>query len=197
MKTKRIRLALAVFALGISPVVMSATTCSLKEKLPSSARIFAKADDQSSWREYTSAGHVPDLQLDSGMSAEVVQHKKGIPSVTVVRPGEQYWTYTRYCFAGNGHLDGVSFEVRTQLGWGYRVEGTATGGGFSATAHEFFRTKDGKTIEKPEGVADAPAGLAPTLYMSVSELPFAGLLKPPAKAKSGRHAGMALVSAEK
>ena len=197
MKTKRIRLALAVFALGISPVVMSATTCSLKEKLPSSARIFAKADDQSSWREYTSAGHVPDLQLDSGMSAEVVQHKREIPSVTIVRPGEEYWTYTRYCFAEDGQLVGVSFEVRTQLGWGYRLEGTGSGGGFSANAHEFFRTKDGKTIEKPEGVADAPAGLEPTVYKSVSEFPFAALLKPPAKTRQGHHARMTLVSGTK
>jgi hypothetical protein len=196
MKAKRIPLTLSVFALGLSPVGMLASTCSVKDKLPSSARVFAKADDQSAWLEYPSAGQAPDVRLDSGMSARVVQHKREIPSVTIIKPGEDYWTYTKYCYGEDGHLEGVSFEVRTQLGWGYRVEGTGSGGGFSANAHEFFRTKDGKTIEKPEGVADAPAGLDPTVYMSVGEMPFAPLLKPAAKTRSKHHAAMTLVSAQ-
>ncbi|MFZ1937786.1 MAG: hypothetical protein WBA18_22390 [Terracidiphilus sp.] len=194
MELKKFPLPLCVFALGLSPVAMKAATCSVKDKVPSSARVFAKADDQSEWREYSNAGQQPDVQLDSGMSAQVVQHKKEIPSVTIVKPGESYWTYTRYCFADDGHLEGVSFEVRTQLGWGYRVDGTASGGGFGANSHEYFRTKDGKTIEKPEGVADAPTGLAPTMYLSVSQLPFAGLLKPATRTHGKHGAALTLVS---
>lgn len=196
MKTKRFPLALSVFALGLSPVAIFGSTCSVKDKVPSSARVFAKADDQSTWLEYPSAARMPEVRLDSGLSAEVVQHKKEIPSVTIVKPGEAYWTYTRYCYGENGQLAGVSFEIRTQLGWGYRVDGSASGGGFSASGHEFFDTKSEKPIEKPDGVADAPAGLEPHLYMTVSELPFAGLLKPAATSKTrpGHRTALTLVT---
>jgi hypothetical protein len=195
MKSKRFPFTFAVLCLVLSPIALLASTCSVKEKVPSSARIFARVDDQSVWREFPGAAQAPDVQLDSGMSAQVVQHKKEIPSVTLVKPGEAYWTYTRYCYAENGQLAEVSFEIRTQLGWGYRVDGTASGGGFSEKSHEFFSTKDEKTIAKPEGVADAPAGLDPHLYMTVSEMPFAALLKPPAKAHGKHVAALALVSA--
>ncbi len=176
---------------------MLGSTCSVKDKVPSAARIFAKADDQSAWREYPNAAQMPDVRLDSGLSAQVVQHKKEIPSVTIVTPGESYWTYTRYCFGEGGQLAGVSFEIRTQLGWGYRVDGAASGGGFSANNREFFSTKSEKPIEKPYGVADAPVGLEPHLYMTVSELPFADLLKPTTtktNLRPGRHVALTLVS---
>jgi hypothetical protein len=194
MKTKRFTLALSLLALGFPLAGKAAPTCSVKDKVPSSARTFAKAGDDGAWREYPSTGQVPDVGFDSGITAQFVQHKKESPSVTMVKPGEQYWTYTKYCYGEDGQLAGVSFEIRTQLGWGYRVEGTASASGFSANSHEYFRTKDGKPIARPDGVADAPAGLAPTLYMKLGDLPFASLLKTTAKAHAGRHAGMALVS---
>lgn len=197
MKTKRFPLALAVFSLGLSPVAIFSATCSVKDKVPSSARMFAKVDDQSAWREYPNAAQMPEVRLDSGLSAQVVQRKKEIPSVTIVTPGESYWTYTRYCYGEGGQLAGVSFEIRTELGWGYRVDGAASGSGFSANSHEFFSTKNEKPIERPLGVADAPAGLEPHLYMTVSELPFAGLLKPATtktNARPGRHVALTLVS---
>jgi hypothetical protein len=197
MKTKRFPFALLLLALGFPSAGKAAPPCSVKDKMPSSARIFATAGDDGTWREYTSDGQAPDVGLDSGMSAQFVQHKKESPSVTMVKPGEEYWSYTKYCYGEGGLLEGVSLEIRTQLGWGYRVEGTASASGFSANSHEFFRTKDGKTIAHPDGVADAPAGIEPTLYMKVSDLPFASLLKTATtstKTHSGRHAGMALVS---
>jgi hypothetical protein len=198
MKQIRIALVFSVLALGFMPAAAIASTCSVKDKVPSSARIFAKANDQSDWREYANAGEVPELGLDSGVTAQFVQRKKESPSVTIVKPGEEYSTYTRYCYGEDGGLAGVSFEMRTQLGWGYRMEGTASASGFSANSHEFFRTKDGKPIAHPDGVADAPADLQPTLYMKLGDLPFAALLKTATtstKTHSGRHAGMALVSA--
>lgn len=195
MKTKRFPLALALLALGFPLAGKAAPTCSVKDKVPSSARIFATAGGDGAWREYSSAGQVPDVGLDSGVTAQFVQHKKESPSVTMVKPGEDYWTYTKYCYGEDGELAGVSFEIRTQLGWGYRVDGTASASGFSASSHQYFQTKDGKPIARPDGVADAPTGLEPPLYMKVGDLPFASLLKPTtAKAHAGRHAGMALVS---
>jgi hypothetical protein len=194
MKTKRLSLALLLLALGFSPSGKAVPVCSVKDKVPPSARIFATAGDEGAWREYPSAGQVPDVGLDSGMTAQFVQHKRESPSVTMVRPAEQYWTYTKYCYGDEGQLAGVSLEIRTQLGWGYRVEGTASGSGFSANSREYFRTKDGKPIARPDGVADAPAGLEPTLYMKLVDLPFASLLKTTAKTHAGYRAGMTLVS---
>jgi hypothetical protein len=195
MKTKAFALALFLLALGFPHAGKAAPACSVKDKVPSSARIFAKAGDDGAWREYPTPGPAPDVGLDSGMTAQFVQHKKESPSVTMVKPGEQYWSYTKYCYGDKGELAGVSLEIRTQLGWGYRVEGTASASGFSASSHEYFSTKNGKTIEKPYGVADAPAGLTPTLYMKVGDLPFAPLLKTAAtKTHDRHHAGMALVS---
>jgi hypothetical protein len=196
MKTKSFPLVLSLLALGFPVAGKAAPTCSVKDKVPSSARIFAKAGDDGAWREYPSAGQIPDVGLDSGVTAQFVQHKKESPTVTIVKPGEDYWTYTKYCYGEDGELAGVSFEIRTQLGWGYRVDGLPYVGRFSANVHEFFSTKDGKTIAKPDGVADAPAGLEPALYIKVGDLPFASLLKTTttAKARAGRHAGMAMLS---
>jgi hypothetical protein len=194
MKTKRFLLALLLLALGFPSAGKAAPSCSVKDKVPSSARIFAKAGDDGAWREYASAAQAPDVGLDSGMTAQFVQHKKESPSVTMVKPGEQYWSYTKYCYGEDGQLAGVSLEIRTPLGWGYRVEGSASASGFSANSHEFFSTKNEKTIERPYGVADAPAGIEPTLYMKVSDLPFASLLKTTVKTHDRHHAGMALVS---
>jgi hypothetical protein len=178
----------------LAQVSMAAPGCSVRDKVPQKARIFAKADDENAWREYPNAGQAPELSLSGGMSAQLVQRKKENPSVTIVKPGESYWTYTRYCYGDDGLLANVSLEMRTALGWGYRVEGTASGTAFNVSKQEFFRTKNGKPIAKPEGVADAPANVQPTLYLKVSDLPFASLLKPPAKARANHHATLTRVS---
>lgn len=140
---------------------------------------------------------VPELNLNGGLAAQFVQHRKDSPSVTIVKPGDHYWTYTRYCYGRDGQLGGVSFEARTELGWGYRMEGTAFLGGFSDNTHEFFRTKDGKPIARPAGVSEAPAGLQPTLYLTVEQLPFASLLKTAANPSGKQSAAMTVTSAMK
>jgi hypothetical protein len=177
MKTNRVALVLLSLVMCSTPIVMAAPGCSVNTKIPGAARVFARASDQSAWQEYPSMEDVPELKLNGGLAAQFVQHKKNSPAVTIVKPGLNYWTYTSYCYASDGQLAGVSFEVRTQLGWGYRMEGTAFLGGFSDNTHEFFQTKDGKPIARPEGVSEAPAGLQPTLYLTVEQLPFASLLK--------------------
>ena len=193
MKSKTFVFAVVAFTAAAAPAAMAAT-CSVKDKAPSNVRILAQATDQSSWSEYQNLQDVPDVMLGGGMTASVVQQKK-IRSVTIVKPGQSFWTYTRYCFADDGQLFGVGFEVRTNLGWGYRREGNAVQGGFSAQSHEFFRTKDGKAIPRPEGVADAPLGLQPALYFKVSELPFAALLKTAAGTRGKHGAALTLAKA--
>jgi len=173
-----IGLAIALLALVCvaEPIGMAESTCTVSDRVPSKAHILAKASDQGAWREVASLPSLPDLALSGGMTALLVQ-KRSSQSVTIVKPGQSFWTYTRYCYSGDGKLDGVGFEVRSHLGWGYRMEGSAFRGGFSASSHQFFRTKDGKAIPRPKGVDEAPLGLQPALYLSVSDLPFAALLK--------------------
>jgi len=195
MKEKWIPLALSFVVLGFSRAAIAAPSCSVKDKVPSNARVFAKANGEAAWSEYRSLAEVPQVALDSGVTAQFVQHKKSSPSVTMVAPGEEFWLYTRYCYDEAGQLAGLSFELRTSLGWGYRTDGEVAGGTFAANSQEFFRTKDGKPIEKPVGVSNAPTGLKPAVYLKVSELPFAPLLKTSAKAH-GKHAtAQALTSA--
>lgn len=91
--------------------------------------------------------------------------------------GQDFQIDTKYCFDEEGQLGSVSFEIRTALGWGHREEGTVLGGVFNVSSSEFFRLKDGKTTPQPDFVGGVPRSLRPKLYMSVSELPFPGLLE--------------------
>jgi len=188
MTAIRVALVLSItmtIAIGLPPVARAASSCKVKTNTPSSARTFAKISNQSTWREYKNLEGVPDLELNNGMSAQFWQDRSKNRSVTIVEPGQEFWSYTRYCFNSNGELEGVGFEVRTELGWGLRAEGSLLGSGFYSNSQEFFSLKNGKTIAKPEGVGAAPVGLRPTVYRNVSELPFAQMLK--VSARSKRH----------
>ena len=182
MKSIRLRkailaLVLSVLAIGFSPIAIAAPVCSLKVKAPAYARTFAKTNNRSDWQEYQSLDAVPELSLANGMSAQFWQHKHGTPSVTIVEPGQGFQIDTRYCFDEAGQLESVSFEIRTALGWGHREEGTVIGGVFNESSSKFFWLKDGETTPQPDWVGGVPRSLQPKLYLSMSELPFAGLLE--------------------
>lgn len=170
----------------VAPAGMAAPACSVREKAPKTAHTFAKAGDQDTWREYTTAGLIPELKLDSGMSAQFWQHKDKGQSVYTVQPGQDFTIYTRYCFSGEGALEQVDFEVRTPLGWGHRIEGSMAGNDFNASAAGFFNLENGKEIPKPRGVGEAPAALKPTIYLKSSDLPFASLLPVPGSPGKGK-----------
>jgi hypothetical protein len=170
-------LVLGLVTMGFSAMAFAAPACSLKVRMPAGARTFARVNNQSGWQEYQSLDAVPELSIASGMSAQVWHPKYGKQSVTLVEPGQDFEIETKYCFDEGGELESVSFEIRTALGWGHRVEGTARGGVFTESSSEFFRLKDGKTISQPDWVGGVPQALEPKLYSSVSKLPFAGLLE--------------------
>jgi len=107
------------------------------------------------------------------------QHKKKRHSVYIVEPAQGFYVQTLYCFDGKGKLEGVDFEIGTNLGWGHRAEGPVDGDGFDATRVEFFRTLDGKAIQRPFGPGEVPPSLKPRLYPTMSDLPFAFLLDVP------------------
>ncbi len=176
MSRNRVALVLSVLAIGVAPVAAAAPSCHVQAKVPASARTFAKTSILSDWREYSSLDEAPHLVPDSGMWAQIWQDHGKNQSVAIVEPGQDFWMYTRYCFDSQGALESVGLEIRTPLGWGYRAEGYVSGGGFSERSSAFFNLKSGRTVPKPEDVAQAPRALRPVLYLHQSELPFAPLL---------------------
>jgi hypothetical protein len=197
MNTRRIGFSLSVLVIGLAPIAMASPVCNVRVKIPATAHTYAKMSEQSSWREYRSMQEVPDLKLDSGMSAQFWQNEKQKNwSVYMVEPGQDFWIYTRYCFDSGGELEGVDFEIRTLLGWGHRAEGTVSSYGFDANTFEYFSLQNGKVIPKPPGVGHIPAELKPILYREVTELPFASLLADSSKQVSKRGSAPKLASAE-
>src|ERR1700722_16314847 len=170
-------LVLCLVTIGFSTMAFAAPVCSLKVRMSAGARTFAKINNQSDWQEYQSLDAVPELSFASGISAQFWRPRHGTQSVTLVEPGQDFEIETKYCFDEVGELESVSFEIRTALGWGHRVEGTVRGGVFNESSSEFFRLKDGKTTPQPDFVGGIPQALEPKLFSSVGELPFAGLLE--------------------
>ena len=168
---------LSVVTIGFSPNAFAAPVLSLKVKMPRDARRFVKTNNQSDWLEYQSFDSVPALRPGGGASAQFWESEGGSHSATMVEPGQGFQIETTYRFDEAGQLRNVGFEIRTALGWGYRAKGTVTGGVFSESMSEFFGLNDGKTIRRPDFVGGVPRTLKPKLYLSVSELPFAGLLE--------------------
>ncbi len=148
-------LVLCLVTIGFSTMAFAAPACSLKVRMTAGARTFAKISNQSDWQEYQSLDAVPELSIASGVSAQVWHPKYGKQSVTLVEPGQDFEIETKYCFDEGGELESVSFELRTALGWGHRVEvvpRTVRGGAFKEVSSEFFRLEDGKTISQPDWV---------------------------------------------
>jgi len=170
------RFAFLALILCWASIGMAAPSCSVREKAPKNARNFARSSEQDTWQEYKSSEEVPDLNLDTGMSAQFWQAKNKSGSAYTVQPGQDFALLTRYCFDREGVLESVDFEVRTPLGWGRRIEGSISGKDFSPRTAEFFDLKNGKAMPKPNGVGEAPATLTPTIYLKVTDLPFAPLL---------------------
>lgn len=176
MNATRITLAVAFLSVAFSPNAFAAPACSANVKVPATARIFAKADDESAWTRYSQFDQLPELQRESGMYALYWLPKKKRPSVYIVQLAQGFYLQTRYCFDSKGRLEDVDFEIGTSLGWGHREQGPILSGGFDANRVEFFNTTDGKPIGTPFGAGRVPRALQPKLYLSVSDLPFASLL---------------------
>jgi len=138
------------------------------------ARVFADSSGKG-WREYK-AKAVPELELNLGSAAQVWPGTNGSLLVHVQEPGEDFAVYTDYCFDKAGKLTQLRYELRTAWGWGYRQEGPLAGSNLKSETSEFFDTKTGQHIERPEQAGDVPDALKPRIYQKKSELPFFKLL---------------------
>ncbi len=183
MKKKILGCAMVVLVLGLAQMAKASSVCPMKTTAPWDTRIFANSGGQNEWREYRTLNDAPALSMKGEMLGEFWQVNKKINSAYLVERGQNFKISTRYCFDEAGNLDGVGFEIETQLGWGHRVEGSVSGGTFLATTSEFFNVGNGKTVPRPGGVESVPRALQPVLYLNQDDLPFASLLTVTAKAK--------------
>jgi hypothetical protein len=181
MKSKRLAFLCCALTFLVVPVATAAPVCDMKVAVPQSARTYAKTGDQAAWREFRSIQDVPPLDTDGGASTQLWRSETGASFAYTAEPGEDFWTYTRYCFDETGQLARVSFEVRTAWGWSYRLEGPVVKGVLHTNSAGFFSTENERPISKPEGASDVSEALKPTLYLTTSKLPFAHLLAHPSQ----------------
>ena len=144
----------------------TAQRCGVDQDEPAQ-RIFADPDGLTD---------VPELELGFGESARLWAGGDGNLLIRAEEPGEDFAAYTDYCFNKAGQLVQIRFELRTAWGWGYRQEGPIAKGSIIAQTSEFFSTKTGESITKPDQAADVADALRPHLYLLKSQLPFSKLL---------------------
>jgi hypothetical protein len=142
----------------------------------SATRIFANSDGKHGWHEYRNVKEVPELVLGFGQFAKFWTGTHGMVLIRLEEPGEDFAAYSDYCFDKDGHLVALKFELRTAWGWGYREEGAVTNDELTPQISEFFDTKNGAPVKRPEQADDIPDALKPRLYVHKSRLPFAKFL---------------------
>jgi hypothetical protein len=166
----------AVFALSaLAAQGPNPETCGISRSQPAE-RIFANTDRKQGWREYRSAKEVPELENDFGEFVQLWTSHDGNLLITIQAPGEDFASYTNYCFDSGGHLIQLTFQLRTAWGWGYRVEGFVSKGRFAQKTPEFFSTENEKPIPKPDQANSVPDALNPRIFMREAQLPFFKLL---------------------
>ena len=154
-----------------------AQKCSLSPEGPAQ-RVFAKVKESRGWREYKNLKAIPELNLDAGISAEYWKSADGSALVRIVEPGEDYWAFTMYCFAGNRKLVSVEFELRTAWGWSYRDQVQSDKGVPRQISEAFYDIKSMKPIPRPGGADQIAGALKPNIFVEEKDLPFFRLLDP-------------------
>jgi hypothetical protein len=168
-------LAVPVLAGAASPFAQKCDLEGIKPEL----RVFAKTDASAPWRSFQSTAKLPDLENDSGMTAQIWRAPAGSFLVRIDGPGEDFATFTNYCFDQAGTLRRIRFEVRTAWGWGYRLDSPTNRGSNRLGPGQFFNTKTEKAIPRPAQAADISDALKPTIYKTARSLPFDNLLTHP------------------
>jgi hypothetical protein len=172
--------ALLLFSIPINAIGKTglAKECGVSPELAAD-RIFADPDGKLGWREYHAVNEVPTLGLDVGILARLWMGQKGTTLILLEEPGEDFYSYTHYCFDSNGALVSLRFELRTAWGWSFRIDGRIENGKLRPKTSEFFNTKTDLPVARPEQADDVAGALKPHLYLRKSSLPFAKLLSEP------------------
>ena len=152
-----------------------AQTCGVDHSKPA-RRIFANPDASLGWREYLDIKQVPRLENALGELAQLWIGHDGKFLISIQAPGEDFASYTDYCFDIAGRLIWLKFQLRTAWGWGFRQDGPVFKDKFAPRKSEFFDTKTDLPVSRPEQAASVPEALKPDLYTTESQLPFYSLL---------------------
>ncbi len=164
------------FVIARTAFALPPTWCGANEAVPAQ-RVFAQIHGTAPWREYKSITAVPELELDDGTTAQVWAGTEHTQVVRLVEPGQDFWTYTEYCFDSEGTITRIRFEVRTAWGWGYRTELPVVNRVPAKSKQTFFDTKTGQPISRPNDADNIRDTLRPTIVQTTKDLPFASLLR--------------------
>jgi hypothetical protein len=136
-------------------------------------RIFANSGLKS-WKEYATVEAVPPLSRDDDEQMFVVSlNSSALKHVFLVEYNEDASISQTYCYDKAGTLRTLSYEIRTEWGWGYSEERTlGTTGGILRKSTRFFDTESNQTIPRPRQANDVPDFLKATVYSSFNSLPF-------------------------
>jgi hypothetical protein len=136
-------------------------------------RIFANAGLKS-WQEYATVEAVPPLSRDNHEQMFVVSlNSSGLKHVYLVEYNEDASISHTYCYDKVGMLRTLSYEIRTDWGWGYSEERVLDStGGILRRNKRFFDTESNETIARPRQADDVPDFLKPEIYSSFNTLPF-------------------------
>jgi hypothetical protein len=155
----------------------AASACGVEDARPPQ-QVFADPDSKQRWSEYPGVMDVPDLPNDSEANyAASWTGSEGKVLIMMQGDGEDFGSYTHYCFGKTGELLSLKFELRTAWGWGFREEGPVHNGVLKANVAEFFETTNEKRIRRPRDASAIPEALKPTIYKQLRRLPFANLIQ--------------------
>ena len=175
-------MAAAPFSLGQETPKPSdfAKVCGIDVKRASDG-VFASVDGKP-WKRFDNVKAVPKFDGDSGEMAQYWRGEKG--SFVQMMVAGSFARYYEYCFAPDGKLTRLNYEVRSPYGWGYaRTNEVDAKGQLNGITQRFFGLKSGRNIARPDEARDAQWALYPKVYKKFDKLPFAKLISTPVGAK--------------
>ncbi len=140
----------------------------------SKPRLFA-APDGRHWKEYPSSRDIPEPDPDWSVAAFLVRGDNA-STTQIEGVGQDFSDSTLYCFDQNARLTLVDHEFLTAWGWGYSETDSFDGTVVSEHREHYFDTKTHQIISRPAGSHDVQDAMKLTVYKSLKDLPFSGLM---------------------
>ncbi len=147
--------------------------------------LFAKEQGKD-WRQFQKVKEIPDFEKSSGEMAQVWRGGQG-SFVQTAAFSSGFARYHEYCFAGDGKLTRLNYEVRSPYGWGYARTNEVKDGELVPLTHRFFGLKSNRTIRRPSEAEDSQWALYPKVYKRFNKLPFAKMIAEQKKEDAQAH----------
>jgi hypothetical protein len=140
----------------------------------SKPRLFA-APDGRHWKEYPRSRNIPEPNPDWSVAAFFARDDNA-SAAEIDGVGQDFSDSTLYCFDRNASLALVEREFLTAWGWGYSETDLFHGAVVSEHKEHYFDTKTRQVISRPAGSHDVQDAMKLTVYRSLKDLPFSGLM---------------------